>query len=66
MEGEMYAAAKDLDFERAAALRDRITQLRDSVGEKVADVDVTSYKPGPKRGRRHKGGSKIPRPKRQT
>src|SRR5689334_2530411 len=29
LEAEMYAAAKDLDFERAAALRDRITQLRD-------------------------------------
>jgi excinuclease ABC subunit B len=66
LEEEMYAAAKDLDFERAAALRDRITQLRDSVGEKLADVELKSYKPGPKRGRRHKGGSKIPRPKKQA
>src|SRR5947208_13176705 len=66
LESEMYAAAKDLDFERAAALRDRITQLRDSVGQKLADIDVESYKAGPKRPRRHKGGSKIPRPKRQT
>jgi excinuclease ABC subunit B len=66
LEAEMYTAAKDLDFERAAALRDRITQLRDSVGEKLADVDVESYKPGPKRNRRHKGGSKIPRPKKAT
>jgi excinuclease ABC subunit B len=65
LEEEMYAAAKDLDFERAAALRDRITQLRDSVGEKLADVEVKSYRPGPKR-RRHKGGSKIPRPKKQA
>src|SRR5205814_10070488 len=59
LEGEMYAAAKELDFERAAALRDRITQLRDSVGQKLADVEVQSYKPGPKRSRRHKGGSQI-------
>ncbi len=66
LEGEMYSAAKDLDFERAAALRDRITQLRDSVGEKLADVEVQSFKPGSKRSRRHKGGSKIPRPKKST
>jgi excinuclease ABC subunit B len=66
LEGEMYAAAKDLDFERAAALRDRITQLRDNVGQKLADVAVESYSPGPKRPRRHKGGSKIPRPKKRT
>jgi len=66
LEGEMFAAAKDLDFERAAALRDRITQLRDSVGQKLADVEVEAYKPGPKRARRHKGGSKIPRPKKGT
>ena len=66
LEGEMYVAAKDLDFERAAALRDRITQLRDSVGQKLADIEVESYKPGGKRSRRHKGGSKIPRPKKAT
>jgi excinuclease ABC subunit B len=62
LEEEMYAAAKDLDFERAAALRDRIGQLRDSVGQKLSEVAVQSYKPGPK-SRHHKGGSKIPRPK---
>src|SRR5262245_23772595 len=67
LEEEMYAAAKELDFERAAALRDRISQLRDSVGEKLADVEVKSFQPGPKmRSRRHKGGSKIPRPKKPT
>ena len=49
-------------FERAAALRDRIGQLRDSIGQKLSEVKVQSYKPGPK-SRRHKGGSKIPRPK---
>jgi hypothetical protein len=36
------------------------------VGEKLADVAVESYKPGPKRSLRHKGGSKIPRPKKRT
>jgi excinuclease ABC subunit B len=62
LEEEMYAAAKELDFERAAALRDRIGQLRDSIGQKLSDVAVKAYKPGPK-SHRHKGGSKIPRPK---
>jgi excinuclease ABC subunit B len=66
LEAEMFTAAKDLDFERAAALRDRITQFRDSVGEKVSEVEVDSYKPSGKRGRRHKGGTKIPRPKKAT
>ncbi len=66
LEAEMFTAAKDLDFERAAALRDRITQFRDSVGEKVSEVEVDSYKPTGKRGRRHKGGTKIPRPKKAT
>lgn len=28
LEDEMYAAAKALDFERAAALRDRISELK--------------------------------------
>jgi len=59
-------AATELDFERAAVQRDRITQFRDSVGQKVSDVEVESYKPSGKRGRRHKGGTKIPRPKRAT
>jgi excinuclease ABC subunit B len=66
LEAEMYAAAKDLDFERAAALRDRITLLRDSIGQKLADVEVASYKPSHKAARRHKGGSKIPRPKKRA
>jgi len=67
LEAEMYAAAKELDFERAAALRDRITQLRDSVGEKLSTVEVKSYDPRAKgKAKRHKGGAKIPRPKKRT
>jgi excinuclease ABC subunit B len=65
LEEEMYEAAHQLDFEKAAALRDRIGQLRDSVGKKLSEVQIKSYKPGPK-SRRHKGGSKIPRPKKRT
>jgi excinuclease ABC subunit B len=64
LEAEMYKAAEDLDFERAAALRDRIGQLRDSVGQPVDEVSLKSYKAGPKRGRGGKG--RVPRPKRQA
>ena len=58
----MMAAAEQLDFEQAATLRDRITVLRDSIGQKLDEVKQ------PRRGgkkRRKKGGSRVPRPKRQ-
>jgi excinuclease ABC subunit B len=64
LEAEMYKAAEELDFERAAALRDRIGQLRDSVGKQIGDVEVKSYRPGPKRGRGSK--ARVPRPKKQA
>jgi excinuclease ABC subunit B len=65
LEAEMLAAADGLEFERAAALRDRIMQLRDSLGKKVSEVEVESYKAktGARR-RGRKGGAKVPRPKR--
>ncbi len=64
LEAEMMAAADELDFERAAAIRDRITQLQDSIGEKVNEVPVESYKPqGRRRGRGARRGAKVPRPK---
>ena len=57
--------AEELDFERAAALRDRIGQLRDSIGKRVDEVPVESST-RQKRGRRGKGRQKgrVPRPKR--
>jgi hypothetical protein len=38
--------------------------LRDSVGQKLSDVEVKSYKAGPKRGRGNK--QRVPRPKKQA
>ena len=38
LEAEMYEASEALYFERAAAIRDQITKLRDSVGKTVAEV----------------------------
>ena len=67
LEAEMMAAAEALEFERAAALRDRITQLQDSVGKPISDVEVESYTP--QRGRRRRGrqggASKVPKPKKR-
>ncbi len=61
LEAEMLEAAEQLEFERAAAIRDRLMQLKEHVGKKLNQVEVSSYKP---RGRRHSSGSsqKVPRP----
>jgi len=69
LEGEMLTAAESLEFERAAALRDRITHLRDAVGQKRSEVEIhaTRANRGKRRGRgsgsRNTGG-RVPRPKR--
>jgi len=65
LEAEMMTAADSLEFERAASIRDRIVDLRESVGKKVSEIDTrssSSKKPRRRRGR-SKTGDKIPRPK---
>ena len=64
LESEMMAAAEALEFERAATLRDRITQLQESIGEPLNSVAAPASKS--KRRRRGGGatGAKVPRPKR--
>lgn len=49
LQGEMLAAAEALEFEKAAALRDRIAKLR---GEKVASPQVKKSKRGGRKGMR--------------
>ena len=66
LQSEMLAAAEALEFERAAALRDRIRQLQQSIGQKVGDVKVESYNPRTARRRGRKGAAKIPKPKKRT
>ncbi len=65
LETEMLEAAEGLEFERAAAIRDRIEQMQDAIGE---PVDSIKEKVGGKgrRGMRGKkpSGGKVPRPKR--
>ena len=64
LEAEMLAAADELDFERAAKLRDTIERLSSSIGKKVSDVEPEKSE-SRSRGRRRggKGGAQIPRPK---
>jgi excinuclease ABC subunit B len=46
LETEMLDAADQLEFERAAAIRDRIVQLQKSIGQKVSEVKkVESRRP---------------------
>jgi len=64
LEGEMLAAAESLEFERAAALRDRITQLRDSIGRKRDEVEIHATRANRGRRRGRGSGGRVPRPKR--
>ena len=72
LEKEMITAAESLEFERAAALRDRVTQLKDQVGQKLSAASVESYQAKGRKGRKGrrgggpKKGTKVPRPKRST
>lgn len=56
LEKEMLDAAQNLEFERAAKLRDRILQLQKQVGKMVAAEDEPGFVEGgvPKGGRRRK------------
>ena len=67
LELEMMAAAEALEFERAAAIRDRITQMRESVGERRDQVKVNSATRNERGKRRTKRQSKgrVPRPKKR-
>ncbi len=62
LEAEMLAAAEALEFERAAAIRDRIEQMRDAVGEPVDSVKERTGGSS-RRGKRHKKGGRVPKPK---
>jgi excinuclease ABC subunit B len=63
LEAEMLAAADNLEFERAAGIRDRIERMRASLGGKVSEVDTRGSGGGDRR-RRHGKGGRLPRPKR--
>jgi excinuclease ABC subunit B len=60
-----------MEFERAAAIRDRISQLRDQIGKPISAVREREAEPGGKRrrGKSNKMGDpaawkgRVPRPK---
>jgi excinuclease ABC subunit B len=60
----MLAAADALEFERAAALRDRIDQMRGNVGQTVDSIKESKPQSTGKRKGKKGGGQRIPRPKR--
>jgi excinuclease ABC subunit B len=64
LEAEMFAAAESLEFERAAALRDRITGLQEMVGQPLAQANAANQAGVEKRRRKGgKSGGRVPRPK---
>jgi excinuclease ABC subunit B len=67
LETEMMAAAESLEFERAAALRDRIQQMRQQIGQRIDEVQV-QHATRQQRGKRRNKGSgptgRIPKPER--
>ncbi len=64
LESEMIAAADNLEFEKAAHLRDRISTLQGAIGEPLSTVEAKN-KSGHRKKRRKKG-SRVPRPKKQA
>jgi excinuclease ABC subunit B len=68
LEQEMLAAAENLEFERAASLRDRVLQLKEHIGKPLAEIEHTKSttaagKRGRRKGNSSSGRTKIPRPK---
>jgi len=66
LEAEMMAAADNLEFERAAALRDRIEQMKTQMGKPVAEAEVhhaTRQERGRRRKKKQRPGSRVPKPK---
>ncbi len=68
LETEMHEAADAMEFERAATLRDRIEQMRDSVGQPVDSIqERTGGKNRSKRAKKKSGREgRVPHPKRNV
>jgi excinuclease ABC subunit B len=66
----MLAAAESMEFERAAAIRDRISHLRDQIGKPLSAARERDLERKKKRGIKKKSGDpaawkgRVPRPKR--
>jgi len=64
LEAEMLSAAENLEFERAAQLRDRVLQLKQQIGQNVSMSDSAPSTPQTKKPRRGRKGSgkRVPKP----
>ena len=64
LEAEMLAAAEALEFERAAAIRDRINALQGPPGQTAAEPrGRLAGAVKPRRAGRRRAGTRVPRPK---
>jgi excinuclease ABC subunit B len=65
LEKEMLEAADKMEFERAAALRDRILQCKEQLGKPLTEAELKSYHPQGQRAKKRgtKNKERIPRPK---
>jgi excinuclease ABC subunit B len=67
LEVEMMKAAEDLEFERAAQLRDRIMQLKQQIGQEVSLDESSAATPQTKKNRRGRGrGKRVPKPEKPS
>jgi excinuclease ABC subunit B len=69
LEAEMFTAAEQMEFERAAAIRDRIGHLREQIGKPVSAVRESDSRSGKKHRKKKTGDpaawkGRVPRPKR--
>ena len=69
LEKEMLSAAENLEFEKAAGLRDKVAKLSDRIGEPLEASDLKPAAGRGKRGRRGRGsrgegrkGERVPKP----
>ena len=65
LEKDMLSAAENLEFEKAAGLRDKVAKLSDRIGEPLEASDLKPAAGRGKRGRRGRGGKKgerVPKP----
>ncbi|MEZ6088135.1 MAG: excinuclease ABC subunit UvrB [Pirellulaceae bacterium] len=67
LEAEMLAAAEELEFERAASLRDRIDSLKGQVGKRLIESEApqesANSRGKPRRRKTGSGRRSVPRPK---